>query len=238
MDARQLENSVSVPREAVMTNLELSYGANGPLADGIEIISPILLEPESAELQLREVWEVILTFCRVTVPPEAATHVHAKVANDAFTLEQVKALAVGTVFFSSAICDIFPSNKMFDTWAKSNEEAFPNETLFTMVEKLRDAKDIPSVVQLISPFREVAVNFQPLLDPRGTVEFRRATGVKSAEQCLQVVAFTLRLIYVCLFAGQAGFRECNLTAVTGRPSKFELIRALDESTPFKIAHWL
>ncbi|OCK78574.1 hypothetical protein K432DRAFT_406336 [Lepidopterella palustris CBS 459.81] len=196
MDTRQLENAVSVPRGAVMTNLELSYGANGPLTDGIEIISPILLEPESAELQLRKVWEVILTFCRVSIPPEAATHVHARVANAAFTLEQVKALAVGTVFFSSAIYDLFASTKMFDTWAKSNEEAFPNETLFTMVERLRDAKDIPSIVQLISPFRQIAVNFQPLLDTRGTVGFRRATGVKSAEQCLRVVAFTLRLIYV------------------------------------------
>jgi hypothetical protein len=193
-------------------------------------VTPIL-SLDDCEERVDTLWQMLQTFLEIRWEPTCMTHVHVGIVNGQYSLAQLKRLAKCIGFFDNAFFCGAPSDgrwsKVVQGYARSNLRTISSEGIVNQyqvaVDQLQGGNPGPffswcdqhhSIKSIVGAFcsdRNVAWNFLPLLDTRGTIEFRLAPQVLNKESAMHSPAFALGFIQSVL-AGQ------NLPASTNVPA--------------------
>ncbi|KAF1831788.1 hypothetical protein BDW02DRAFT_581773 [Decorospora gaudefroyi] len=150
------------------------------LLDGVEIFSPVLFE--DWQTKITSVFDVIERAFTTVQNESAGTHVHVAPVGRNWTLAEIRQISKGVIAWAAPLRELMDRNR--GTYAVWNDW-----------DGSVDALALNDLVNSMSPNRYCAWNFRPLVDSRGTIEFRRPYQTLSVRDANHWVTATL-----CLFA--------------------------------------
>lgn len=175
---------------------------------GIEIISPVFktlvhnrrVAPGEWKTDIQKVWTALERYFDVVTEyrHQCGTHIHISPIGG-FDQEQVRSFACFLTCSSDRISEDIPLERRKSEHAVPNFQIRPRPSL----NALQAGMSTEHLVDVMMPTEEdmrrvesadrkyVAWNFLPLLDPKGTIEFRQPPHARNVEEALHWVTVTL-----------------------------------------------
>lgn len=174
--------------------------------------------PEHWQDEVGRVFRIMDRYCNIQLTKSCSMHVHvspsvAGIDQRPYTMDNIKNILKAISYFDDAITGIMPADRKVNEYAMSNFQSneappairkvygkVPQDTWKPLFKIFDKAKLVQHVLIEISPSKFMSWNFKHLVQPCGTVEFRRPPGVRSATAANHWVAFTLGFVSEALRA--------------------------------------
>jgi hypothetical protein len=155
----------------------------------------------------------------------ASTHIHVAPEDRSWNLSEVKRISRGILMTRDALSKVIRETPCTREWATMNRPDVPSSMMYiaNACRKIEEIKTIDDIVTNMSPARTLTWNLRPLLDARGTIEFRRPPQSSNAKAARFWITVALSLIVFFLDQDDNTFAKCNEgVANNGKISPFML----------------
>ncbi|WEW59373.1 hypothetical protein PRK78_004844 [Emydomyces testavorans] len=167
-----------------------------------EMVSRVLETNTAWQAEIDQVFDILLKICDILLTPGCSMHVHVSPERDRkYNMDELKRMLKGIIYYDSAMTKIMPADRKENEWAKSNVEAFPAWNAAVAQVPARswapifdefDKHTMKATLLLgLCDDRYVSWNFSNVLGGCGSIEFRRAPGIKRSAEAKHWVAIAV-----------------------------------------------
>ena len=160
---------------------------------------------------VRGVWDSLRFLCSIVPEQSCSTQVHISPDID-YTVVQLKAIARAVLYFEPAFNALAAPHRRGNTWCKSFYASHPEfkdteHDPQLAIAKLDGVEEKDDIIDLMNPDSKGYVwNFESLRR-YGSLEFRQAPGVTTADETLAWVEFALTFINAALRKLPASYQD-------------------------------
>ncbi|KAF3479657.1 uncharacterized protein GIQ15_06633 [Arthroderma uncinatum] len=170
-----------------------------------EIVSRVLDSDGNWDEEIDNMFNALLHNYDLLLTRGCAMHVHVSPHNGTYTLSQLQSILKAALYYERALAVIMPAERKDTPWAEPNMRMIrncekninkvPQTTWAPVFNEIDNCKFIPTLLAHVNcSKRQVSWNFSNVVNPCGTVEFRRPPGVKSAADAKHWAALTMGFV--------------------------------------------
>lgn len=182
------------------------------------MISRVQRDFKSSMEEIEVVWSTLQEFCEIQMHESCSTHVHIG-ADDGWSLEELKSISKGWLWFEQSIRAAMPSSRKDCDWAAPNpsheyearfksarkmvilyEKALAEDSFSRVFSFVDRADSIDNLIERVAPERCLSWNYQNTRNKCQTIEFRRPPLSRDASDCKHWVVFALSFVQWALTA--------------------------------------
>ncbi|KAI1780348.1 putative amidoligase enzyme-domain-containing protein [Hypoxylon cercidicola] len=197
----------------------------------LEAVSPILRTESDWAEEIDLFWTAWQRVFHMPIRSKrCGAHIHISPCPDKeFTMEQLRNIAFGVVFYEPLVEELLPKNRRNNQYCVLNTRHssklllhyYDESDLFTVWELIQDIEyrdDLRDFMQEKAGDRNdryVLWNFSNIWAGSGTVEFRGGRGLRGPVRTKRWISFVISFIDMCIDQGFGGFRRPTIEQFWG-----------------------